>query len=172
MRNLISTCIIFYLLLHTLSARAEEICGQYLKSKDPVSTAQKLMTETNPMSQFCVGAMYFKGIGVKKSFVDSFKWVKKAADQNYPAAQTNLGVLLAKGKGVVLDKKEAFKWFLKAAQQGYAPGQFNLGVMYLGGYGINRNYIEAIKWFKKADLQGYKPASEALKALSPNINVQ
>jgi len=170
MRNIISTSIILYFMLHTLVVHGDEICTRYLESENPASTLQKLKTETTPKSQFCVGAMYFKGVGIKQNYAESFKWFKKAADQNFPPAQRNLGYLYVKGKGVALDEEKAFKWVLKAAQQNDAPGQFNLGIMYYKGTGMNRNLIEAVKWFKKADLQDYKPASEILRKLTPKLS--
>ena len=141
MRFIAKISIIVYLLLHALPAHAEEICTLYLKSKNPAATVQKLMTETNPKSQFCVGAMYFKGVGVKQNYTESFKWMKKSADQNYPPAQRTLGFLYVHGKGVVLDEKKAFDWVLKAAQQNDAPGQFNLGIMYYKGTGDRKSVV-------------------------------
>lgn len=157
MNNKFKLGLILYLLLTYTSAYGnDEICTGYLKSKTPEVTLKNLKSDANPAAQFCVAAMYYKGIGVKKDRSQALKWIQKSAAQGYAPAQTNLGLSYFTGEGVKLDQVEAYKLFLKAAQQNYAWAQYYLGEAHLEGNGIDKNTIEAIKWFKKAADQQIK----------------
>ena len=157
--------IIFCLVLSGMSVfGADETCDKYLND-NPEIVLQSLKTNSTSEAQLCVGAIYYKGIGVKKDIHEAVKWIQKAANQGNPIAQTNLGVSYLLGEGIELDKGKAYEWFLKAAQQDYARAQYYVGGMHFEGNGIDRNVIEAIKWFKKASDKNYKEAQEALAQL-------
>lgn len=128
------------------------------------------MSDPHPEAQFCVAAMYYEGIGVKKDIFKAVEWVQKSAAQGYPRAQTNLGIAYLNGDGIELNQHKAYQWILKAAQQGYDRAEYYLGGLYYEGKGVDRNIIEAIKWFKKATEQNFEEAQEALEKVAPVIN--
>lgn len=162
MKKIVAFGIIFGLVFSGMSVSgADEICDKYLNDNTE-NVLQSLKADSTSDAQLCVGAIYYKGIGVEKDIHEAVKWVQKAADQGHPVAQTTLGVFYLNGEDVDLDKGKAYKWFLKAAQQEYARAQYYLGGLYYEGKGVDRNIIEAIKWFKKAGDKDYKEAQEAL----------
>lgn len=148
----------------------DEICSKYQTCNDPASALQRLMYDSAPEAQLCVGGMYYLGIGAKKDVHEAIKWIQKAAEQGHPVAQTNLGVFYLKGEGVELDKGKAYAWFLKAAQQDYARAQYYLGGLYYEGKGVDRNIIEAIRWLKKAANQSYDEAQKVLQNALPVLS--
>ena len=105
-------------------------------------------------AQFNLGAMYTKGLGVKRDQTEAFNWYRKAAEQGHAGAQFNLGLMYEKGQGVEQDYAQAVNWYRKAAEQGNAGAQCNLGVMYAKGLGVKRDQTEAFNWYHKAAEQG------------------
>lgn len=128
----------------------DNICTLYLKSKTPTQTLNKLKSDSTPKAQFCVGAMYFKGVGVEQNLSQSFQWIKKSAKQGYPPAESNLGSLYVKGIGIDSNNSAAYNWYLKAAKQNYALAQCALGNLYYEGKGVEQDYIKALKWLQIA----------------------
>ena len=119
-------------------------------------------------SDFKIGYLYEKGIGVPLDPAEAFKWYKKAADAGLAEAQYNLGVLYYNGIGVQRDHTEALNWFLKAAKQGIPEAQFNSANAFRSGDGTDRDYVKAKDWYLKAARQGYAPAQFNLAALHEN----
>ena len=60
---------------------------------------------------------YEKGEGVKKSYEQAFKWLKKAAEQGNMQAQKKLGDYYQQGLGVETDTVKALEWHQKAEEQ-------------------------------------------------------
>ncbi|MEO5348244.1 MAG: sel1 repeat family protein [Magnetococcus sp. YQC-3] len=108
----------------------------------------------NADAQFNLGWMYYNGKGVKQSYQEAGKWLRKAADQGDVSAQYVLGWMCEQGRGLPQDYREAAKWFRKAAEQGDARSQYKLGTMYERGIGVPQDYQEAVKWFRKDADQG------------------
>lgn len=69
-------------------------------------------------SQFDVGVMYERGIGVKLNHFDAAQWYEKAATQGHINAQYNLGIMYASGRGVIQNDGLAMMWLGLAAKQG------------------------------------------------------
>ncbi len=90
-------------------------------------------------SQFNVGLMNEKGIGVGKNEKDAVLWYGKAASQGNASAQFNLGVLYEHGSGTNVDFAKANEWYRKASVQGDALAIGNLGMLYVRGQGVKEN---------------------------------
>ena len=75
-------------------------------------------------AQLNLGAMYYQGQGVPKSYKEALVWCLEAADQGNVEAQFNLGFMYQQGQGVVQSCKEAAVWCRKAADQGLAEAQY------------------------------------------------
>jgi len=110
-------------------------------------------------SQYNLGQMYRRALGVPQDLKAARKWYKLAAKQGNANAQHNLGVMISTGNAETQDLVASFKWFQLAAQQGYVPSQYNLGHAYAKGKGIPKNYVYAHMWWNIAALNGNKNAA-------------
>ncbi|MFP6581373.1 MAG: tetratricopeptide repeat protein, partial [Candidatus Hydrogenedentota bacterium] len=54
----------------------------------------------------------------RSDYVESSKWIRKAAEQGHVDAQRVLGVMYANGNGVPQDSVEAYMWLTIAASNG------------------------------------------------------
>lgn len=119
---------------------------------------QPLAEKGDANSQYNLGLLYARGLGVTKNYAEAAKWYQKAAEQGVAAAQYNLGIMYGNGEGVPKDPSEAMKWFLKAAEQGVAPAEYSLGNLYNEGEGAFKSYAEAQKWYRSAAEKGVASA--------------
>jgi TPR repeat protein len=77
-----------------------------------------LAEQGDASSQFGLGWMYVKGLGVPQDDKTAVKWYQLAAKQGDAMAQNNLGVMYREGRGVPQDNKTAVKWYRLAVEQG------------------------------------------------------
>lgn len=102
-------------------------------------------------AQNALGQFYFRGDAAgdtnRIDYVESAKWLGKAAAQNYVPSMNNLAFMYQNGWGVRKDLKQAFHWYQIAANKGDAMAQANLGLMYQDGVGVTPDMVEAYKWF-------------------------
>ncbi|MBG8718455.1 sel1 repeat family protein, partial [Neisseria meningitidis] len=71
----------------------------------------------NAAAQYNLGAMYYKGRGVRRDDAEAVRWYRQAAEQGLAQA----------------DDVSDFRENLQAAAQGNAAAQYNLGAMYYKG---------------------------------------
>jgi TPR repeat protein len=95
-------------------------------------------------SQFNVGLMYERGIGVGKDEKEAIVWYGKAAEQGNVLAQYNLAVLYENGRGTAVDFAQANEWYRKASAQGDSLAIGNLGMLYVRGQGVKENTIAGL----------------------------
>jgi TPR repeat protein len=95
-------------------------------------------------SQFNVGLMYERGIGVGKDEKEAIVWYRKSAVQGNALAQFNLAVLYEHGRGTAVDFAQANEWYRKASAQGDPLAIGNLGMLYLRGQGVKENTIAGL----------------------------
>lgn len=95
-------------------------------------------------SQFNLGLMYEKGIGVGKDENEALTWYLKAALQGNAYAQFNLAVLYENGRGSDVDFVEAHQWYRRAAAQGDGLAVGNLGMLYLRGQGVEKDTVASL----------------------------
>ena len=126
---------------------------------------------TEPQSQYDIGIMYFKGIGVEKDYSIAYRWVRMAANQGHAKAQNDMAFLLSKGLGVRISKREAYIWFLKAAEQSFADAQYNLGIMLSQATdkGMPQHFTLAYMWFEIAAQNGIIEAKNNQVRLAPKM---
>ena len=67
-------------------------------------------TRSDPDAQYNLGAMYANGQGVPQDEVESFRWLRLAAEQGHAEAQYSLGVMYSLGLGVLRDFVIAHMW--------------------------------------------------------------
>lgn len=95
-------------------------------------------------SQFNLGLMYEKGIGVVRNEKEAVAWYGKAAAQGNAPAQYNLGVMCENGRGTPVNFALANKWYRKASVQGDGLAIGNLGMLYIRGQGVKENKVAGV----------------------------
>ncbi|MCK5481170.1 MAG: sel1 repeat family protein, partial [Gammaproteobacteria bacterium] len=109
-------------------------------------------------SQYNVGNMYKKGIGVNIDTTEAIKWYENSANQGHIKAGFKLGQIFYEGTGVKKNRDTAFKWFKVSAEGNYPPAQYYLGKMYTSGHGVKQSYSTALQWYSKAVDGGFNQA--------------
>ena len=112
MRILQKIC--FVLLLTTFSSAYG---GDCFKDKD-VDDCREKAEQGIPDSQYNLGKMYYKGLGVPQDYKEAVKWTRLAAKQGHAKAQYNLGVMFESGQGVLQDYVMAHMYWNIAAVSG------------------------------------------------------
>ena len=117
-------------------------------------------------SQFNVGLMYEKGIGVGKDEKEAVLWYGKAASQGNASAQFNLGVLYENGRGTNVDFAKANEWYRKASVQGDALAIGNLGMLYVRGQGVKENKTAGVALLMVSATLDTSPENHAKRNLA------
>jgi TPR repeat protein len=99
-------------------------------------------------------------IGKTGNFVESIKWLRKAAEQGDASAQYVLGVCYQEGKGVSIEFAESVKWLRRAAEQGHLEAQHSLAWCY-----VDSDKSEHVKWLNRAAEQGHYKAQARLSII-------
>ena len=125
----------------------------------------------NAESQYKLGKMYTKGVGVNIDHAMATEAFENAANQGYAKAEYNLGLNYYEGSDVTRNRKTAYKWFKAAAEQGDPAAQYYLGKMFATGSGVKKNYTTSLEWLTKSVDGGFNQArgemidvSERMKA--------
>jgi hypothetical protein len=134
-------------------------------------------------AQCDLGALYAEGKGVKQSYADALKWLRKAAEQGDTLAQTGLGSLYGKGfrdktigffervtlANASVDRVEAYMWFSLALKGGHASAARDLSLLRLL---MSADEIKAaekkVQEFSRYNLQG-RPFTERLLRLAARL---
>lgn len=101
----------------------------------------------------------------------SFNWYKKASEQGHHEAQRCLADLYMVGNFTEKNEVIALGWYKKSADGGVAEAQFVLGEFYRSGSFVDKDLKVAEEWYKKSAQQYYEPASERLKQMKVNSNL-
>lgn len=109
-------------------------------------------------SQYNLGNMFTRGIGIDINLTEAREWYRKAADQGHEKAEYQLGLIFHEGRGVRKDAVAAYKWFKKSAEKAHPPAQYYLGKLYAAGEGVKRNYTTALEWYNRAVDGGFDQA--------------
>jgi len=105
-------------------------------------------------AQLSLALRYRDGTGVKRDYVESLFWVRKAADSGNPAALDAVGFQYLRGWGVPQNSDVAVGYFRAAARAGNVAGMFNLGECYFSGQGVDQDYTKAIDHWKVTASKG------------------
>ncbi len=90
--------------------------------KPGFDAARKGAERGQPLAQFNLGLMYYKGRGAAQDYTEAVKWWRLSAEKGFAEALNNLGMMSGNGDGVAEDYVEAHKWFDLAAWR-HPPGQ-------------------------------------------------
>ncbi len=131
--------------------------------------------EGHPDSQFNLGLMYEKGIGVSKDEKEAVAWYLEAALQGNSDAQYNLAVLYENGRGSDVNFAQAHQWYRKAAVQGDGLAVGNLGMLYLRGQGVKEDKVAGVALLLLSITMDNSPENRAkqnvslIKGLTPEV---
>ena len=104
------------------------------------------------------------GIGESENYIETYSWIRKAADAGDPGAMGVMGLAYKEGYGgIPEDAVEAVKWYRKAGELGDDYALNALGDCYDKGIGVPEDVVEAIKWYRRASDLGN---SEAMRNIA------
>jgi len=83
-----------------------------------LSKFNPLAEQGDKLSQFVLGTIYDKGLGVPQDYKTAVKWYRLSAEQGDANAQQNLGDMYEEGKGVIKDNIYAHMWANISASNG------------------------------------------------------
>jgi localization factor PodJL len=121
-------------------------------------------------AQFRLGALYEKGLGVRKDLAMARDLYRAAADKGHGKAMHNLAVLYAEGIDGKADYRTAAQWFRKAADRGISDSQYNLAVLYARGVGVEQSFAESYKWFFLAARDGDSDAAQKRDEVATHLD--
>ncbi len=90
--------------------------------KPSFEAAEKDAKKGEPLAQFNLGLMYYKGRVAAQDYTKAVHWWRRAAEQGFAEALNNLGMAYGNGDGVEQDYVQAHKWFDLAASR-HPPGR-------------------------------------------------
>lgn len=118
-----------------------------------IEKIKKLITKANngnSEAQADLAWMYYRGVGVKKSYRKAFFWnVKDVLKTNSPLVCRNIANMYEFGMGVEKNEKKAFLWALRSAKQKYPLAMAWIAWYYLNGVGTEKSYANAKIWYNK-----------------------
>lgn len=121
--------------------------GNYNEAADEFMA---LAEDGHAKSQFNLGLMYFRGLGVERDSYQARVWALKSARQGYVLAQYTIGAMYSSGQGFEKDAAEAAKWFQRAAEQGDPRAQHDLAGLHGEGRGVARDNVLSHMWYSLA----------------------
>ncbi|KAL9556707.1 hypothetical protein PS6_002187 [Mucor atramentarius] len=127
-------------------------------------------------SQFQVGHMLCKGIGVTEDRLEAFKWFQKAAEKNNAKALYYIGIYYYNGSGSIQkDHQQARIYFKRSAELGHIESMVSFAQIcqeklkeqgaLLSASEIESLQAESFKWYTKAAKQDHTTALRELGRL-------
>jgi TPR repeat protein len=146
LRSVFLAALFASLVISSAVAGFDEGIAAYQANNMPLAYKEFLAAaeEGHSDSQFNVGLMYERGIGVGQDEKEAIVWYRKSAEQGNALAQFNLAVLYEHGRGTAVDFAQANEWYRKASAQGDPLAIGNLGMLYLRGQGVKENTIAGL----------------------------
>jgi TPR repeat protein len=146
LRSVFLAALFASLVISSAVAGFDEGIAAYQANNMPLAYKEFLAAaeEGHSDSQFNVGLMYERGIGVGQDEKEAIVWYRKSAVQGNALAQFNLAVLYEHGRGTAVDFAQANEWYRKASAQGDPLAIGNLGMLYLRGQGVKENTIAGL----------------------------
>jgi TPR repeat protein len=127
-------------------------------AKEVVSSADKLATSGDPMTELTLGLCIYNQYGGDAS--KAFTLFMKAAQAGIPPAEELVGSFYERGAGGAgVNPKESASWYEKAAQAGLVSAQTSLGLLLEKKGDKERSKF----WLTKAALLGNQTASYFLR---------
>ncbi len=135
---------------------------------DAVNILKDAVEHGHAQSQYALGVMFEKGLGVPKNEAEAMRLYKLAAEQDNADAQVNLAKMFENGIGASKNDAEAVRLYKLAVAQGNAEAQVYLGWKYNKGNGVQQNLAEAIRLYRLSAEQGNADAQNNLGKMFEN----
>jgi TPR repeat protein len=103
--------------------------GRYGLGKDYQAAekwCRKSAEQRDSIGAYCLGGLYYSGLGVPKDLGEAARWYELAARLGLADAQADLGIMYLQGTGVSKNEDTATKLLLLAASQGNARAKAQL----------------------------------------------
>ncbi|MBU0514745.1 MAG: sel1 repeat family protein [Proteobacteria bacterium] len=140
-----------------------------VRSGDYVRAARifaRLARQGDARAQHNLGAMYARGLGLRRDYGQARQWYERAAAQGHSLAMNNLGTMYLRGQGVTRDLGRAARWYRRSAERGYPRGMYNLAISIYKGWGVARDLVQCYKWLWLAALRGHARAARVLPVVA------
>jgi TPR repeat protein len=147
-----------------------ELAFVLLNTKPPqTAEAVQLYTEAaqrgDAESQYQLGVLYDRGMGVRPDLAQRQAWWSKAAAQGHAPALVALAELARSGDGVPKNDGEAARLYREAANRGSSEAAIELARALAAGRGVSRDPVEAWQWYSFAiALAGPGRVADAMQA--------
>jgi TPR repeat protein len=115
-------------------------------------------------SEYDLGLLYAKGLGVQRDLQVAQQWYEAAALQGNAQAEYSLGQMYAQGWGIPSNDASALRW-MEMANGSTADNQEDLGWLPIEGYGTATDFTKAAYWYRLAADQGHAEAQFDLARL-------
>lgn len=129
----------------TPSGEEEFLNGEYFQA---FLIWEKRALNGDHIAMYRIAMLYYRGLGVKQSYEDAFKWYRVSALSDNAQAMYRVGLLYLKGEGVEASCKQAIDWIKKSAEEGDERAILQLGKMYYQGKCTEKNLHKALSLFK------------------------
>ena len=101
-----------------LCARIFGVAAALAAENDSIDKLRRDAEQDDTETQFSIGWMYLKGIGVPQDDAEAVQWFRRVAEQGNAQAQHNLAFMYDKGQGVPQDYIAAHTFFNLAGAKG------------------------------------------------------
>ncbi|MCR8710456.1 tetratricopeptide repeat protein [Aliarcobacter butzleri] len=109
--------------------------------KTAINIWQELANQGDGNSQYSLGVMYLKGLGIEQNYKKAKELFEKASYRKQSQAGSVLSIMYLNGLGVKKDYDKAFH------STTYPDEKFNIAMMYYEGKGIEKNLLRAKELF-------------------------
>lgn len=116
---------------------------------EAVETWKTAAEQGDARSQYNLGVLHDRGVGVERDLQGALDWWRRAALQDHRSAQHNLALTLIESGGAA-DLAEAVEWLEAAAFAGFTRSQYSLGKLYETGLGVAVDQTRAFQLISKA----------------------
>ena len=130
--------------------------------KSRLAQMQHAAEQGDASSEFILGYLSQRGIGLPLEPGIAVQWFEKAATHGDADAQFTLGLSYYDGTFTPVDHLKSRAWFEKAAAQGNALAEFRLGAFYETGDSVPKDLAAATAHYKAAAIQGNSFGQAAL----------
>ena len=138
------------------------------KIYDLLNQAQK----SNYAAKYLMGYAYYIGFLVEQNYIEAFKLIKEAADNNYDEAQYILSDLYISGKGTTKNYAKAVNYLRAAAYQGNLEAIMKLADILAEGTIYTKNIMSAHVLYNVAAVMGASGAAEKRDNLEKLLKIE
>lgn len=159
-RNIITACLLGYVLLTVLAQSPAELTRRHEAVRDVAARADS----GEPEALYQLSLLHERGYdSIPRDSVRALQLLRRAADAGHPAAENLLGYKLITGEdGVMRNPGEGLERLEHAASLGDSKALSNIGYLLLHGEGVEHDSAKAAYWLQRAADRGILTAASML----------